>query len=137
MAARDREPFDVDAQLRAETERLLAEMDSLMRHAAELLGDHKRQVKTLVERRGEIRDRRRRREAAASPAAPLEIPEEFASCFSRSADESWTCTSAATLFSPRGRLEITEGSRFYPGTTFMGFDFAKWLDQRAAPARST
>lgn len=130
MAARDSEPFDIDAQLRADTERLLAEMDSLMRHAAALLGDQRHHVKEMVERRGKLRDRRRRREAAASPAAVLEIPDEFARCFCRNSDASWTCVAPATLYSPRGRIEITEGSRFYPGTTFIGFDFAGWLEER-------
>jgi hypothetical protein len=25
---------------------------------------------------------------------------------------------------------VTEGSRFYPGTQFMGFDVARWLDEQ-------
>jgi len=31
---------------------------------------------------------------------------------------------------PNGRIQITGGSRFYPGTIFMGFDLADWLEQR-------
>ena len=57
------------------------------------------------------------------------MPQEFAKHFCRNADGSWTCTSHATLTSPKGRIQVTEGSRFYPGTPFMGFDLARWLDQ--------
>jgi hypothetical protein len=38
--------------------------------------------------------------------------------------------SPATLAGPTGRVQVTEGSRFYPGTVFMGFDLARWLDDR-------
>lgn len=31
---------------------------------------------------------------------------------------------------PKGRIQVSEGSRFYPGTRFMGFDLARWLDER-------
>ena len=54
----------------------------------------------------------------------------FATHFCRNADGSWTCTSAVTLDTPQGRMQVTEGSRFYPGTAFMGFDLAKWLQQQ-------
>ena len=63
--------------------------------------------------------------------------EDFVKHFCRNVDGSWTCTSSATLSGPNGRIQVAEGSRFYPGTSFMGFDLAKWLDQhvggRAAP----
>ena len=58
------------------------------------------------------------------------MPDIFASHFCRNPDGSWTCVSHATLESPNGRIQVTEGSTFYPGTTFMGFDLAKWLDER-------
>jgi hypothetical protein len=53
----------------------------------------------------------------------------FVSHFCRNADASWTCTSAATVETPKGRIQVTQGSRFYPGTSFMGFDLARWLEQ--------
>ena len=59
-----------------------------------------------------------------------EMPDEFASHFCRNGDGSWTCLSDATLNGPNGRIQVTEGSRFYPGTIFMGFDLAGWLDGR-------
>ena len=54
---------------------------------------------------------------------------EFAKHFCKNPDGSWTCTSHATLACPKGRIQVTEGSRFYPGTHFMGFDVARWLDE--------
>jgi hypothetical protein len=56
------------------------------------------------------------------------MPDDFASHFCRNEDGSWTCMSAATLHGPTGRVQVTQGSRFYPGTVFMGFDLAKWLE---------
>ena len=56
--------------------------------------------------------------------------EDFVRHFCRNADGSWTCTSSATLNGPNGRIQVAEGSRFYAGTSFMGFDLAKWLEER-------
>jgi hypothetical protein len=58
------------------------------------------------------------------------MPDDFVTHFCRNADGSWTCTSPATLEGPNGRLQVTAGSRFYPGTIFMGFDLARWLESR-------
>jgi hypothetical protein len=55
--------------------------------------------------------------------------DEFVKHFCRNADGSWTCTSPATLTTPMGRIQVTEGSRFYPGTMFMGFEIARWLEE--------
>jgi hypothetical protein len=55
---------------------------------------------------------------------------DFARHFCKNADGSWTCLSAATLNGPNGRVQVSPGSRFYPGTRFMGFDLARWLDER-------
>ena len=60
------------------------------------------------------------------------MPKEFASHFCKNPDGSWTCTSHATLHCPAGRIQVTEGSRFYPGTKFMGFDLAEWLEEQFA-----
>jgi hypothetical protein len=57
------------------------------------------------------------------------MPDRFIAHFCRNPDGSWTCTSAATVETPKGRIQVTEGSRFYPGTSFMGFDLARWLEQ--------
>ena len=54
---------------------------------------------------------------------------DFASHFCRNDDGSFTCTSPATLQAPKGRIEVTVGTCFYPGTTFAGFDVAGWLQQ--------
>lgn len=58
------------------------------------------------------------------------MPQEFVQHFCKNADGSWTCTSAATLSTPQGRIQVTAGSRFYSGTSFMGFDLANWLEQQ-------
>jgi hypothetical protein len=58
------------------------------------------------------------------------MPDIFSSHFCRNPDASWTCVSHATLELPNGRIQVTEGSTFYPGTTFMGFDLASWLEER-------
>ena len=58
------------------------------------------------------------------------MPDEFASHFCRNFDGSWTCTSPADLRGPNGRIQVAAGSRFYPGTIFMGFDIARWLEDR-------
>lgn len=61
------------------------------------------------------------------------MPVEFARHFCKNADGSWTCREPATLMTPRGRIQVTAGSTFYPGTSFMGFDVAAWLDEHVAP----
>ena len=43
--------------------------------------------------------------------------------------------SGATLMTPQGRIQVTEGSCFYPGTMFMGFDLARWLEERFGSGR--
>lgn len=55
--------------------------------------------------------------------------QEFMTHFSKNDDGSWTCMSHATLMSPKGRIQVTKGSRFCPGTEFMGVDLARWLDE--------
>jgi hypothetical protein len=58
------------------------------------------------------------------------MPDDFITHFCRNDDGSWICTSPATLNGPNGRIQVTAGSCFYPGTIFMGFDLAKWLERR-------
>lgn len=52
--------------------------------------------------------------------------------FYRNDDGSWTCKEPSTLHPPAGRIRVKPGSRFYPGTTFMTFDIASWLETRLA-----
>lgn len=54
--------------------------------------------------------------------------QSFRRCFVRNDDGSWTCLEATTVVHPKGRIQVTEGSRFYAGTNFMGVDLAAWLD---------
>jgi hypothetical protein len=60
--------------------------------------------------------------------------EPFIQHFVRDTDGAWQCISPATLVTPSGRIQVTPGSRFMPGTVFMGFDVAAWLDMHAASA---
>jgi hypothetical protein len=66
-------------------------------------------------------------DAGMRPALSCSV-KEFAQFFCRNADGSWTCISAGTFSGPSGRIQVTPGSTFYPGTMFMGFDLAAWLD---------
>ena len=61
--------------------------------------------------------------------------DEFANHFCKNHDGSWTCTSAGTFTGPNGRIQVSPGSRFYPGTIFMGFDLAAWLEEQIARAQ--
>ena len=54
--------------------------------------------------------------------------DSFAEHFCRNPDGSWTCTRAGTFDGPNGRIQVARGTRFYPGTVFMGFDVAAWLE---------
>jgi len=64
--------------------------------------------------------------------ATVGMSDPFAKHFCRHRDGSWTCISPATMASPAGRIQVAPGSRFYPGTIFMGFDIAHWLEGRYA-----
>jgi hypothetical protein len=54
--------------------------------------------------------------------------EKFVQAFRRNADGSWTCTAPATLEGPTGRIQVTPGSTFFPGTRFMNVDLAILLE---------
>lgn len=61
---------------------------------------------------------------------------DFMQHFVRHADGSWTCTTPCTLDHPNGRIQVTPGAHFTPGTIFMGIELARWLeDQWAAEHR--
>ena len=50
--------------------------------------------------------------------------------FHRNDDGSWTCIAPATLDHPGGRLQVTEGTTFAPGSRFMGVDIVAWLEEQ-------
>jgi hypothetical protein len=55
--------------------------------------------------------------------------ENISRYFLRDRHGAWICVERAELQTPSGRVQVTPGSRFMPGTTFMGVDLAKWLDE--------
>ncbi len=61
--------------------------------------------------------------------------EGFLKAFERQPDDSWVCVSPAEWQSPNGRIQVTEGSRFAPGTVFMGIDLAELLDKASGKLR--
>jgi hypothetical protein len=54
----------------------------------------------------------------------------FMKSFHRHADGSWECISPAEFNGPSGRIQVAEGSRFTPGTNFMGVDLALLLEEQ-------
>jgi hypothetical protein len=57
---------------------------------------------------------------------------EVLKAFRRDSDGTWVCVESATFDGPNGRIQVTPGSAFAPGTEFMGADIAKWLDEQLA-----
>jgi hypothetical protein len=53
----------------------------------------------------------------------------FIKHFVRESDGSWRCVDSATLDMPSGRIQVAAGARFTPGTSFMGNDLARMLDE--------
>jgi hypothetical protein len=53
----------------------------------------------------------------------------LAEIFRRNSDGSWTCVEHATFEGPAGRMQVSPGTTFAPGTLFMNVDLAKWLDE--------
>jgi len=54
--------------------------------------------------------------------------QNFVRSFVREQDGSWICVQAATLELPAGRIQVAVGTRFTPGTRFMGVDLARLLE---------
>jgi hypothetical protein len=52
----------------------------------------------------------------------------FIKHFVRESDGAWNCIERGEVLLSGGRIEVTEGARFTPGTIFMGVDLAKLLD---------
>ena len=55
--------------------------------------------------------------------------QQFLKHFQRYPNGCWECVQHADFNGPNGRIEVTAGSRFMPGTKFMGVDLAEWLEQ--------
>ncbi|HEX6157469.1 MAG TPA: hypothetical protein VFZ54_15700 [Burkholderiales bacterium] len=58
--------------------------------------------------------------------------QNFVQSFVREQDGSWICVRAATLELPTGRIQVAVGTRFTPGTRFMGVDLARLLEDGSA-----
>jgi hypothetical protein len=57
---------------------------------------------------------------------------ELLKVFRRESNGTWLCIQPATFEGPNGRIQVTPGAAFAPGTMFMGADIAKWLDEQLA-----
>jgi hypothetical protein len=57
---------------------------------------------------------------------------EFLNRFQRSPNGVWACTNPINVNGPNGLVVIGQGTRFGPGTLFLGLDLARELDQMAA-----
>ena len=53
----------------------------------------------------------------------------FARYFRRLGPGLWECVVPTECNGMHGRIQITQGSRFARGTSFMGFDLSKLLDE--------
>ena len=51
--------------------------------------------------------------------------------FVRERDGAWVCVQATELVLPSGRIQVAVGTRFTPGTRFMGVDLARLLEDGA------
>ena len=58
--------------------------------------------------------------------------QEFYRAFRRHSDGSWSCVAPATLAHPAGRIQVAEGTRFFPGRSFMGIDVVRLLEGERA-----
>jgi hypothetical protein len=56
--------------------------------------------------------------------------ETFIKSFRRHPDGCWECVSPAEFNGPTGRIQVAKGSRFMPGTSFMGVDLAVLLEKQ-------
>jgi hypothetical protein len=57
---------------------------------------------------------------------------EFLRAFRREPNGTWVCVEPTTFEGPNGRVQVTPGTAFSRGSTFMGADMAKWLDEQLA-----
>ena len=56
--------------------------------------------------------------------------QNFIRHFQRLAPGVWACIEPADLMLPQGRIQVAPGTQFTRGTTFMGVDIAKLLDEQ-------
>jgi hypothetical protein len=70
------------------------------------------------------------------PVALVRSMEDYFNSFRRDAGGTWTCLASATIEHPKGRIQVTPGTSFSPGTSFMGVDVAAWLDEQFADKES-
>jgi hypothetical protein len=61
--------------------------------------------------------------------------QDFIKHFVRTPAGEWVCTSPAELQTPQGRIQVASGTRFTRGTTFMGLEIARLLDEQAEQDR--
>lgn len=54
--------------------------------------------------------------------------QDFIKHFVREHDGAWTCVSPAELETDKGRVRVTPGARFTPGTVFMDIDLVEMLE---------
>jgi hypothetical protein len=52
------------------------------------------------------------------------------SAFFRNDDGTWICINPVTLDHPKGSIQLTPGSTFVRGASFMGTNIAAWLEQQ-------
>lgn len=55
---------------------------------------------------------------------------DFIKHFRRDTLGVWLCVSPAEIQLPQGRIQITPGSKFAPGTKFMNVDLVRLLDEQ-------
>jgi hypothetical protein len=68
----------------------------------------------------------------ASTLLAEDVVAEFLKAFRREPSGRWICVEPTTFEGPNGRIQVTPGTAFEPGSTFMGADLAKWLDEQLA-----
>jgi len=61
-----------------------------------------------------------------------DVVDELLKAFRREPSGTWVCVEPTTFEGPNGRIQVAPGTAFKPGSTFMGADLAKWLDERLA-----
>jgi hypothetical protein len=54
---------------------------------------------------------------------------DFIKCFSRDDNGTWTCVSSCEFDGPTGLIQVSTGSKFVPGTIFMGFDLVQLMEE--------
>ena len=68
-------------------------------------------------------------------SALFDSVDRFVKAFRRNPDGSWTCIEPATDEGPYGRIQVTPGSTFFPGTKFMNVDLVYLLDELCQDTR--